>query len=64
MIKHADGTIDKRYTVSLEYCGYAKPRYVARFCGDWLGQRETKTDAWELCQQYGISRGISCILGK
>lgn len=29
---------DRRYTIAREYCGYAQPRHVARFCGDWLGQ--------------------------
>ena len=28
---------DRRYTVTIEFCGYATPRFVARFCGDWLG---------------------------
>lgn len=36
---------DERYTLNLEYCGYEKPRYVMRFCGEWLGQAETKNDA-------------------
>lgn len=29
---------DKRYQVVLEYCGYKEPRFVARFCGIWVGQ--------------------------
>lgn len=36
---------DARYTLSREYCGYAKPRYVIRFCGDWVGQDKTKSGA-------------------
>ena len=27
---------DKRYTITLEYCGYEKPKYVLRFCDDWI----------------------------
>lgn len=29
---------DARYTVSREHCGQDGMRYVARFCGEWLGQ--------------------------
>lgn len=42
-IKHFKG--DARYTLTREYCGYAEPRYVVRFCDDWVGQGETKADA-------------------
>lgn len=42
-IKHFKG--DARYTLSREYCGYAKPRYVVRFCDEWVGQDETKSGA-------------------
>ena len=31
-------SLDRRYTIAREYCGHARPRFVARFCGDWLGQ--------------------------
>lgn len=27
---------DERYTTNLEWCGHDHPRYVARFCGEWL----------------------------
>jgi len=37
-ITHDGGTIDKRYSITLEYCGYEEPRHVARFCDDWIGQ--------------------------
>ena len=29
---------DSRYTVEREWCGYKEPRFVARFCGEWVGQ--------------------------
>jgi len=29
---------DQRYTVTLEWCGDAKPRYIARFCGEWIAK--------------------------
>lgn len=27
---------DARYTANLEFCGYDAPRYVPRFCGEWI----------------------------
>jgi hypothetical protein len=41
---------DNRYTVTLEYCGEEKPRYIARFCGDWLGKSETELGAFMIVQ--------------
>jgi hypothetical protein len=32
---------DQRYTISREFCGYESPRYVLRFCGDWVDQFKT-----------------------
>lgn len=29
---------DKRYTVTKEFCGYPEPRFVVRFCGEWVAQ--------------------------
>ena len=37
---------DRRWTVSLEYCGQATPQYVIRFCGDWVDQRATRGAAF------------------
>lgn len=28
---------DKRYSIRREFCGHETPRFVARYCGDWLG---------------------------
>ena len=36
--------MDKRYQVRLEFCGYATPRYVLRFCDDFLAQFESLTE--------------------
>jgi hypothetical protein len=44
--------LDERYSVRLEYCGYATPRWVARFCGDWIGQAETEEGAHALAAQF------------
>ena len=32
---------DKRYTITKEYTGQAKPQYVVRFCGDFITSRST-----------------------
>jgi|GEM_PF-2958124 len=45
--------IDPRYTFSKEWCGYPEKRHVVRFCGEWVGQGRTKTDALEV---YGAHR--------
>jgi len=37
--------IDSRYSINQEYCGESLPRYIARFCGDWLGKANTMTGA-------------------
>jgi len=29
---------DNRYTITKEFCGYEKPRFVLRFCGEWIMQ--------------------------
>ena len=30
---------DARWTITREYCGYEKPRFVVRFCDEWVGSR-------------------------
>ena len=40
---------DRRYSVALEWCGQSTPRYVARFCGEWIGQSAFKASAMILC---------------
>ena len=37
--------IDKRYSIAREYCGYDTPRWVVRFCGDWVGQSSSQQGA-------------------
>lgn len=38
-------TPDPRYTVFLEYCGDEVPRYVARFCGEWISKHAIERQA-------------------
>jgi hypothetical protein len=47
---------DKRYTIAKEFCGYATARYVARSCGEWIGQDINKSDATMLCVAHADKR--------
>lgn len=48
---------DARYSIAREFCGHANgARYVARFCNEWLGERETKNEARALCESYEAQR--------
>jgi hypothetical protein len=47
---------DGRYSVALEYIGQAKPRWVARFCGDWLDWRKSERAAWATCDEHAQHR--------
>lgn len=33
---------DRRYTWSLEFCGYAKPKWILRFCDEWVACFDTE----------------------
>ena len=52
----SDGTRDKRYSVTLEWCGYETPRYVVRFCGEWISCHRGKTAAWNAAQAHKDNR--------
>lgn len=39
--------IDSRFSIAREFCGFASARYVLRFCGEWVGQYETRAEAEE-----------------
>ena len=47
---------DARYTITREFCGYETARFVARFCGEWLGQGEKRVDAVRLCLSHAVKR--------
>lgn len=40
-VTHADGKLDNRYTYDRENGGHETPRYVTRFCGDFVAWSET-----------------------
>jgi hypothetical protein len=48
--------IDSRYTIAMEYCGYAEPRYVVRFCGQWVGQSANRSDARQIAESHNRAR--------
>jgi hypothetical protein len=56
--------LDNRYSIRREFCGYATPRWVARFCGDWIGQAETRDVARELALQFAKARNHALAIGK
>ena len=49
---HLDHSPDLRYTVAKEYTGAPRPRYVARFCGEYIGNSSVAGEAWELAQEH------------
>jgi hypothetical protein len=55
---------DKRYTIAREYCGYDTPRWVARFCGDWIGQAPHRQGAQALAEEHDDLRKIEMTVGK
>lgn len=55
-IRHDNGKIDARYSIALEYCGYEKPRYVARFCDEWIGQSAFYSSALMLATGHNARR--------
>jgi len=52
--------MDARYTIAKEFCGYSKARWVARFCGEWLGQGAHKSDALLVCLAHADKRECLC----
>ena len=47
---------DDQYQIALEYCGYATPKYIVRFCGEWLGVVNSKIDGHILIEQHNEQR--------
>lgn len=39
---------DHRYSIKREMCGRAEPRFVVRFCGEWVGQAHSLQDAMQI----------------
>lgn len=45
-VKHDNGRVDSRYTITSEYCGVEGLRYIVRFCGEWLC--DFKNEDWAI----------------
>jgi len=57
-------TNDVRYQIALEWCGYDRPRWVARFCGDWIGQSIARSSAAILCVGHNQARMGAAIISE
>ncbi len=58
LIRHTDGSPDRRYTFTRECCGYFDPRWVARFAGRWIGSAPTRTDAVRIASEHKAARDV------
>jgi len=47
---------DRRFSIRREWCGYRNQRYVARFCGDFIGQAKTRREARDLAAVWNEQR--------
>ena len=53
---------DSRYTVTREHCGHAQPRYVARFCDEWIGQSVSYPTAVLLATGHRLRRNGATVI--
>lgn len=56
MPKHANGKIDRRYSINREFCGYEGRVYVLRFCDDWVDQFPNREDAIKAAHEHQAKR--------
>ena len=62
-VTHDNGKPDFRYSVALEFCGHAKPHYVARFCDDeFIGSSEFYSSAALLAIGHNARRKGAMII--
>lgn len=47
---------DRRYTIQREWCGYARPQHVIRFCDAWVGSAPTLKAARGIRDGHGFAR--------
>jgi hypothetical protein len=50
---------DKRYTITREWCGYEKPQYVVRFCGEWIASHSTHGAALMRASCEAAAQGVA-----
>lgn len=53
---------DQRYTVTREFCGHKEARFVARFCGEWIGQSISYPTAVLLATGHRLKRAGALIV--
>ena len=54
--------LDNRYSVELERVECPETRWVARFCGDFIGQSIYKEVTEEIAYQHAASRGAKTFM--
>ena len=58
---------DRRYTLRQEYTGHisAKPQWVARFCGEWIGSSSFRASAAMLAVGHdAVRRGAPIVQAR
>ena len=55
-IPEAIPSLDKRYSVQLEYCGHEKPYYVLRFCGEFISSHHDRAQAYQAQSDHEAKR--------
>ena len=59
ILRHHHGKRDDRYSIAREYCGYRKPTWVVRICGDWNGCTARREDALIMARAHQARRNQS-----
>lgn len=49
---HPNGKRDRRYSIARAFCGYRKPHWVVRFCGDWVGSTPGRPAALRIAHTH------------
>jgi hypothetical protein len=55
-VTHENGGVDTRYSVEKEFTGRAKPQFVARFCGEFIGSSGFYNSAVVRCIGHNSAR--------
>lgn len=55
-VTHESGKPDTRYSIEKEFTGKAKPEYVARFCGEFIGSSQFLSAMQLRCVGHNIHR--------
>lgn len=51
-----DRLLDKRYSIQQEWCGHQNQRWVIRFCGEWVSEHPTQSEAVEVARKWELER--------